>query len=308
MKDERKVLLGRVTIGVLAFLIIAVLAAWYVGAELIAPARHSIGRPPPDFTVTNATFVSSSGSLVQGWISNGTAGQGVVLLLHGIRADRREMLPRAQFLHRLGYSVLLFDFQAHGESRGADITFGDRESRDVVAALQYLRYKLPEERIGVIGVSLGAAAFVLADGRPGVDAVVLESMYPTLEQAVAGRLRLHVGPVGTLAAPLLMLQLRSRLDLDANRLRPMDRMARIGAPVFILNGALDRYTSIDEARALFAAAAAPKDFWAVKGAAHVDFYTFAKADYERRVGMFLQKYLRNSATPADTTGESTEAP
>lgn len=298
MQSETKILLGRVTIGVLAFLIAGVLAAWYAGGELIAPARHSIGRPPPTFNVANATFVSGSGSLIQGWLANGTAGQGVVMLLHGVRGDRRDMLSRAEFLNRLGYAVLLFDFQAHGESRGESITFGDRESRDVVAAIQYLRHKFPRERIGVVGVSLGAAAFVLADGRGPVNAVVLESMYPTLERAVAARLRLHLGPVAPLFAPLLTVQLHSRLGLDTDRLRPIDRMARIGAPVFILNGTLDKQTPIQDAQALFAAASAPKQLWAVEGAAHVDLHASAKADYERRVAQFLGKYLRQTAMPA----------
>jgi pimeloyl-ACP methyl ester carboxylesterase len=96
------------------------------------------------------------------------------------------MLSRAEFLQRSGYSVLLIDFQAHGESTGQHSTFGDLESRDVVAALELLRLELPGERLGVIGVSLGAAAFVLAEGRPKVDAAVLESMYPTIARLAGG--------------------------------------------------------------------------------------------------------------------------
>jgi uncharacterized protein len=135
------------------------------------------------------------------------------------------MLSRALFLHSRGYSVLLIDFQAHGESPGRQITFGDRESRDVVAALQFLHRTSPIEKVGVIGVSLGAAALVLADDRPSVDAVVMESMYPTLQQALTDRLRLHVGALGPMLAPLLRLQLRPRLGVTADRLWPIDRMA-----------------------------------------------------------------------------------
>jgi fermentation-respiration switch protein FrsA (DUF1100 family) len=202
------------------------------------------------------------------------------------------MLSRAEFLHALGYSVLLIDFQSHGESPGHRITFGDLESRDVVAALVELKRRAPGERLGVIGVSLGAAAFVLAEGRPPVNAVILESMYPTIEQAVSDRLRLHLGPAGPVLAPLLMMQIHARLGISAERLRPIDQVGSIGAPVLIVSGTHDRHTSIDEARAIFAAAQAPKTFWAVDGAAQVNLHTFAKAEYERRVATFLAANLR----------------
>jgi pimeloyl-ACP methyl ester carboxylesterase len=85
------------------------------------------------------------------------------------------------------------DFQAHGESPGNKITFGHLESLDVEAALRFLKERFPGERIGVIGTSMGAAAMVLAEHRPPVQAIILESMYPTIDQATQDRLRLSLG-------------------------------------------------------------------------------------------------------------------
>jgi fermentation-respiration switch protein FrsA (DUF1100 family) len=195
--------------------------------------------------------------------------------------------------------VLLFDFQAHGENRGSHVTFGDLESRDVTAALQYLRHKLPQERVGVLGVSLGAAAFVLADDRSPVAAVVLEQMYPTIGRAVEIRTRLHVGPLAPLFAPLLMVEMQSRLKIPASRLRPIDRMGKIGAPVLIVDGARDNYTPIEDARALLTAAPEPKELWVLEGAGHVNLHELAKAEYERRVGDYFGRYLvAEGAAPA----------
>jgi len=105
--------------------------------------------------------------------------RGSVLLLHGLRSDRLQMLARARFLTAAGYFVLLIDLPAHGESSGDRITFGMREGKGVEAALDYLRQRFPRDRIGVIGVSLGAASLVLSHPARPPDAVVLESMYPT---------------------------------------------------------------------------------------------------------------------------------
>jgi pimeloyl-ACP methyl ester carboxylesterase len=305
-----KELLTRLLVGVAVVVVVVIAATWMAGGDLADPANRDIGRPPLDLEASNITFASGSGALIHGWLSHGKPGQGAVILLHGLRGDRRDMLSRAEFLRARGYSVLLIDFQAHGETRGSRITFGDLESRDVTAAIQYLHHKLPNEQVAVIGASLGAAAFVLAEDRPAVAAVVLEQMYPTIQQAVAGRARLHLGPLGPVFAPLLMTQLQSRLQIPANRLRPVDRMGQIRAPVLIVNGTQDSYTSIEDARALLAASSDPKELWAVQGAGHVNLYAFAKAQYEQHVGDFLDRYLsrpaanfpggsHKSATPED---------
>jgi pimeloyl-ACP methyl ester carboxylesterase len=292
-----KELLIRLVVGLAVIVVVVLALTWVAGDDLTKPTNRdiTIGRPPLDLEASNITFASGSGSLIHGWLSPGKPGHGAIILLHGLRGDRREMVSRAEFLRARGYSVLLFDFQGHGESRGSLITFGDLESRDVTAAIQYLHHKLPNEQVGVIGVSLGAAAFVLAEERPAVAAVVLEQMYPTIQQAVAGRARRYLGPVAPVLAPLLMVQVQARLKIPANRLRPIDRMRQIGAPVLIVNGTQDSYTSIEDARALFAAASNPKELWAVEGAGHVDLHAFAKAQYEQRVGDFLGRYMAAKA-------------
>ncbi len=88
-------------------------------------------------------------------------GAGAIILMHGVRANRLSMLDRARFLSHAGYAVLLVDFQAHGESTGEHITFGYLESRDAQAAVRFLRANAPDEKIGVIGVSMGGAPLCL---------------------------------------------------------------------------------------------------------------------------------------------------
>jgi uncharacterized protein len=271
--------------------ILVIGATWLASSGLQDPANHFVGRPPLDLQASNITFASGAGVLIHGWLVPGKPKQGVVLLLHAVRGDRRDMISRAEFLRTKGYAVLLIDFQSHGENRGRRITYGYLESMDVTGAIQYLHHKLPGEKVAVIGVSMGADAFVLADGRPPVDAVVLEQMYPTINRAIASRVRSNIGPFAPLFSSLVMVEMQSRMAIPADRLSAIDRMGKIGAPVLIVNGTEDNHTTIEEARAELAAAAPPKELWAVEGAGHVNLHEFAKAQYERRVGDFLARYL-----------------
>jgi len=286
-----KVLVRPLALALAILALAAALIEWVAFGTLAAPVPRAIGAAPAELQAVDVSFPSTSGTTIHGWLSQDAAGHGAVLLLPGVRADRRNMLSRAEFLHRLGFSVLLIDFQATGESRGKRITFGDLESRDVTAALDYLHHTLPHERLGIIGVSVGAAAFVLARGRPRVDAVVLESMYPTLRQAIADRLRVHFGAWSVALTPLICWQFKRRLAIDPERLRPIDRIGQIYAPLLLIHGTRDEHTTLAEARAEFAAAAQPKQFWAVEGAAHSNFHGYAKPQYEERVGRFLTRCL-----------------
>ncbi len=216
------------------------------------------------------------------------------MLLHGVRADRRSMLGRAEFLHANGYSVLLVDLQAHGESQGERITFGFLESQDARSAVDFLKDRLPGEPVGAIGTSLGGAACLLGSGPLQVDALVLEAVYPDVNQAIRNRLRIRFGRAGAWLAPLLTLQIRPRFGLEPNQLRPIDRIPDVVAPILIVAGENDRRTTVTESIALYSAAPEPKDIWVVPGASHVDFHRHATDAYEGRVLEFLGRHMRQT--------------
>ncbi|GAA0745141.1 alpha/beta hydrolase [Ideonella azotifigens] len=238
------------------------------------------------------TLPLAGGGQVVGWAVQGQTGHGTVLLLHGVRSDRRQMMERARLLRREGYSTLLIDLPAHGESSGERISFGLREAEGVKAALAWLRRARPGEPVGVIGVSLGAASLVLAHAEPAPDAVVLESMYPTIADAVTDRLARQLGATSAQAlAPMLLWQLPLRLGISADELRPVEAIRSLHSPVLIAAGTQDLHTTLAESRRIFDAAPEPKRFWPVEGAAHVDLYVHAPKAYEAQLLPFLAQYM-----------------
>ncbi len=213
--------------------------------------------------------------------------------MHGIRANRLEMLERARFLHAEGFSVLLFDFQASGASSGQHITFGHLESADARSAFEFLRAKTPGERIGVIGLSLGGASAILANPPVEADAMVLEAVYSSFGKAVENRLVMRCGRLCTYFSPLLTWQVKPRLGFDPAVLQPAARISRLHAPVLLIAGEQDQHATLEDMKQIFANANEPKELWVVEGAPHADFHRVAKAEYERRVLAFLSRTLRN---------------
>lgn len=275
-------------------LVLGIAALFGTGWLLAHPVQVKVGPAPADLGARNASFTTARGNTIRGWWCPRDGSPGAVILLPGIRANRLSMVGRARFLRSRGYSVLLIDLQATGESEGEHITFGWRERDDVRAAVAYVRRMQPEARVGIVGSSLGGAAALLALPELEVDALVLESVYPSIDRATRNRLERRLGAIGARAASLLLSQLKPRLGVSASQLRPMDHIGEARCPVLVISGADDEHTTAADTRMLYEAAKPPKELWIVPKAKHVDLHRAAKGEYEKRVSEFLERSFQSA--------------
>ncbi|MEM1154642.1 MAG: alpha/beta hydrolase [Pseudomonadota bacterium] len=284
---------------ILVLALVLVLAAaggaislYQMASSLAAPSQRMVGAPPEDLPV-EAIVVSRDGAApLHGWYIEGHPSLGGVLLMHGIRADRRQMMDRARFLNAAGYSVLSIDFQAHGETQGDSVTFGYLESFDARDAMAYLRSRVGDRPVGVIGFSLGGAAALLGPQPLQADAVVLEAVFSTLERAVQNRMVRSFGGFGNIVSALLLIQVPPRVGIPLDDLAPILAIPRLHVPVMIVAGTDDVHTLASESRALYAEANEPKVLWMIEGARHQDFYAYTPIEYRARILSFFEGYLR----------------
>ncbi|MBS0431372.1 MAG: alpha/beta fold hydrolase [Proteobacteria bacterium] len=293
---------SRILMTATAGLLLACLLWFALPALVMGPAHAHVGDAPADLDAQNVAFASDPGIVIHGWFIQGNPRVGAVLLLHGIHANRLMEVGRARFLHQAGYAILAIDFRAHGESTGDRITFGYREADDVAASVAYLRKRAPGERIGVIGTSMGGAAFLLGTPPLRVDAAVLEQVYPSIDLALDHRMTRYLGPPGHALSPVVLNALGRRTGFSPSDLRPIDHLEQLQAPLFLIGGAMDRYTLPAESRAMFAAAGTPKRFWLVPGADHIDLQQFTPMEYRQRILAFFHATLESGSASARNDG------
>lgn len=275
----------------------------YFAYYFTTPPRRAVGALDADqrAAIETVRFPATDGVQLAGWFLPRAGTTRAVVLLHGNGSTRRQMLARAKFLHHHGYGVLLYDARGHGESAGTLVSVGWYEKRDLLGALDYLRARGFRE-FGLIGASQGAATVALsASELRDVRWVALESMYPTLHDAIDCRFRRTLWMPGWLGGLFMVPFAEWRLGISAEAVAPIDHVAKLPCPVFILHGERDAHTFSTSARAVFARAREPKSLWIVPGAAHVDLYGFAKGEYEQRLLAFIQ---RSTATGAAVTAAS----
>ncbi len=140
---QRKLILRRILIASSCVIIAGLIVSWIVAGELVSPQPRIIGDAPSELNATSFRIASESGATISGWHTQAESSRGVIVLIHGIRGSRLTMLERARWLHDTGYSTVMIDLQAHGESSGDQITVGHLEKYDVRAAVEYARLKHP---------------------------------------------------------------------------------------------------------------------------------------------------------------------
>lgn len=268
------------------------LASWLVAGRLVASANRPIGNPPDRFATEDISLQSRSGCEIKGWLVPVSDPKAVIVLVHGIRASRATMLPRASFLKDAGYAVVMIDLQAHGESLADQITLGHLERHDATAAIRFSRERFPGLPVGAIGVSLGGASLLLSDAK--VDTLVLESVFSNIDTAVRNRVAAMLGPLAFIPAETLLMQLGPRLGISRDELRPADKLPDLQCPVFMISGVDDPHTTADETETMFGRAKSPAQLWLVPEAAHVDIHGFTQSEYETRVLEFLGTHLIDS--------------
>jgi dipeptidyl aminopeptidase/acylaminoacyl peptidase len=267
----------------------------HLAALSIAPAKHAISpevraealRRVPD--LRDVAFVTSDGLTMRGWFSPGTR-RAAVILVHGDGGDRTQLLPEALLLARHGYGFLAFDSRAHGESDGDVTTWGDRERRDVVAALDFVgaRPEIDARRIALLGFSVGGtSAALVAASDTRVRAVILAPVWTSLSDEIWDK----SGNLPFLRhGPWVFGMKRAGVDVDA--VRPIDHIEDVSPrPVFFISGASEVDTPVPVTQRMFAAAREPKSMWIVPGADHGKYLQAAPAEYESRVIAFLDAAL-----------------
>ncbi len=257
----------------------------------VAPHPSFVGAPPRDLHARSVRVPSDAGPPLAGWYIAGPAGAPTVVLLHGVTDSRRQMIPRARLFRAAGFGVLMVDGRGHGESPRARVTYGWHERLDAAAAVAYVRRRRPDTRVGVVGVSLGGAGAALAGAHLGADAVVLESVFATLDQATRTRVQRWAGPASSALLAAFRRQAPQRLGAPVDSVAPVRSIPRLGAPVLIASGSRDPFTPEAETRALFAAAAEPRRLWIVEGAGHEDLFAEDPAGYRAHVLAFLTETL-----------------
>jgi alpha-beta hydrolase superfamily lysophospholipase len=243
------------------------------------------------FNFSEVTVRSMNGYELPGWLvgaeQNGMgAAHGAVLLLHGGGGDRREETRYVGFFLRRGLDVLTLDLGCHGEAPCPvpGMTYGHRESGDVLSAYLYLTDKY--ERVFAMGTSVGAAAILIAlPEMPKLAAVVAENPMVSFDRLVMETPAASSVPRWFKRLLINLTMLRGKFDGRLSAENSL-RLAKT-APILFIHSRRDSVVPYQQSQELADLYAGPKVVWLPDNGDHAAIWDVDHADYERRLGAFL---------------------
>jgi pimeloyl-ACP methyl ester carboxylesterase len=195
--------------------------------NMIAPARQPVQHTPDmvGLPYEPAAFTTDDGVMLRGWFIPRAGADGspapTITILHGWPWNRLgnapgyslgpgvpsrpvDLLAPTAAFHRAGINVLMFDLRNHGLSdTRTPVTFGQQETRDLAAAIAWLRQRhdVAGQRLGILGYSMGANTAIL--GIPAVQPIAAAALIqPVQPTTFAANLTQRLfGPLAGIAAP-----------------------------------------------------------------------------------------------------------
>jgi pimeloyl-ACP methyl ester carboxylesterase len=241
----------------------------------------------------------------------GTPVRGTVVFAHEFKADRNNAARYTAGLPARGLRVFAFDFRGHGQSApggGYHPTHWatNYEVNDLLAAVAYVEATAsrPDHPVGILGVSRGAcAAVVAALHTPKIRVLVVDGLFSTdlLVESLMRRWATIFASINLVrpdhpAVILTILRVFTILyaELTTRCRYPLVRKAisRLrDVPMLFIYGDGDAYIDKDQRLALYRIKPGLKQLWEVPGAKHNQAVVAAPQQYHERVAEFFEKQL-----------------
>jgi len=197
-----------------------------------------------------------------------------------------------------GYSILLVDERAHGDSEGKYIGFGCLDREDALQWIQYVIKETGEDcEICLHGVSMGGATVLMASGLvlpAQVKAIVSDCAFTSAWEVFAHVLKnmyhIPAGPVLTAADQMVQKQ----AGYSLKQCNAADEVKKAKIPILFIHGSLDTFVPCRMCYELYNNCSSAKDIMIVEGASHAESFYKEQERYEQKLNAFLKKAVTDT--------------
>ena len=221
--------------------------------------------------------------------------KGTILLAHGYCSSFLvDFGPVMEYYHSQGLNLLLPYQRSHGKSEGRYITFGVKESDDMLRWIDYHNSTFGKLPMILSGLSMGASTVMyMADEQlpENVRGIIADCGFTSPKEIISDVFRkvIHLPAAPAVWVADLFARVFAGFSLtqkDSRKTLPKNRL-----PIIMVHGMADNFVPCDMTRQGYQVCAGEKQQLLVEEATHGVSFLHAKDRYTTLVYNFIQKNL-----------------
>jgi alpha-beta hydrolase superfamily lysophospholipase len=245
----------------------------------------------PTYAKENWVISSYDGYPLHGtYVPHPTPSKKYVIITHGNTYTRYGSLKYLDIFRKEGFNVFIYDDRGHGENPKAVCTMGEKESKDLLAIIQYFYQRFGMDiTLGLHGESMGAAISLMALAyHPKLAFVVADCPYADLPDVLKHQLKIHYHLPGFLV-PLSGKVCRLFYGYDFCQVKPIEALKDNAVPLCFMHGEEDSFIDFSHSLRLAKATKGYQEVHLFSGAEHAKSFELHPEDYRLIVHQFLEK-------------------
>lgn len=222
----------------------------------------------------------------------------VIILFHGYRSSaKRDFSLAVKIYLEMGLNVLLVDQRAHGNSEGKLITFGVKESRDVISWIDYVSINKPQITDIIIGgLSMGATTVMLASQNitnKKVKGITADCGFTSPVAIIRRVAYQHFKIKGTVFVPILNFLCKIIGKFDILSYSTTEALKNNKIPILFIHGKNDSLVPYEMSLENYKSAVGYKDILIVENAGHGMSFLIDSKETGEKFKNFLEKCFSN---------------
>ena len=216
-----------------------------------------------------------------------------IIAVHGYSSQARNIANHIKGFYNMGYNVVAPELMGMGKSEGDFVAMAGYDAEDLILWIDRLNKEHPEAKIGLFGVSMGAATVMNSLGKgvsDNVEFFIEDSGYTNLKGEIMFQLKyiyhLNFPPIMWFADIVCKIKYGYFFgDVNAE-----PALAKIKIPGLILHGDADDFVPPEFAEKAYGLMTGPKEIKYFKGSKHIRAEHWFRDEYWNTIRLFLEKY------------------
>lgn len=216
----------------------------------------------------------------------------VVICFHGYTSQgMSDYIGLSGYYLQKGYSMLLVDERAHGQSEGKHIGFGCLDRQDALKWIEKVIKDCGEDvEILLHGTSMGGATVLMTSGLKlpiQVKGIVSDCAFTSAKEVFTHVLKsmYHMPAFPTIQISDFMNRKLSGYGLDECNAAREVKKAKV--PILLIHGSGDTFVPCSMCETIYQNCASPKKKLIIEGAAHAESYYKDPTSYEKALNEFI---------------------